>query len=676
MKKVNPRSHIEHLAQELERHNYLYHTLDAPEISDEVYDALVRELITLEEQYPEYKQNFSLTRKVGAEVVAELEKYTHPHQQWSFDNIFNYEELQAWEERIVRSLEKKGKKIKLQYCVELKIDGLKTILHYEQGTLVRGVTRGDGTVGENITHNIKQIKNIPHTLTQALDIIVVGELWMPSAELTRINNERSLANETLYVNTRNLAAGTVRQLDSSVTAGRNLQSFIYDIDKLSSNAKYERTYHHQDLAFLESLGFSVNQESRVCQSIQEIQDYYESWAHKRKNQEYGIDGIVIKLDLIALYNELGYTAKAPRFAIAYKFPAEETVTEVIDIQVQVGRTGALTPVAQLAPVFLDGSTITHASLHNQDEIERLDIRIGDRVIIKKAGDIIPKIVNVLPELRTGKEKKFSIEKYAQKKGWQLRKDVSGKENSVAWYLDDADAFPIRLRQMIHFVSKGAFNIDGMGKKIVEKLMQEKLVYEYADIFLLQKESLIGLESFQEKSSQNLIDAIEFAKEVTLSRFIFALGIRHVGEETAELLANNFLDISQLRLAKCEALESIDGVGVTVAEAVIDWFADTDNQRVVDDLLKHVRIQKIIKQQESSSLALKNKTFVITGTLPTLSRDEAKQMIKEKGGHVAGSVSSKTDYLLAGENAGSKYDKAEELGIRILDEKEFLQLLFT
>lgn len=663
---------IENLRQEIEKHGRLYHTLDAPEISDEAYDALVRELLDLEKAFPELAQG-SPTQKVGGKILEGFQKVKHVIPQWSYDNIFNFDELRGWEEKVKRFIEKSGglKDDVLDYVVELKIDGLKVVLTYDQGEFVLGATRGDGTVGEDITENLRVVKNIPDTVPDKRNFVAIGEAWMKKSDLANINKERAKENLSLYANPRNLAAGTLRQLDTSMVAGRNLQTYVYDVEfpDLSSDRKIKT--HAEELEFLTKQGFNVNTTWKLCKNINEIEKHYQSWIHKRESEEYGIDGLVIKINSKRICETLGYTAKSPRFGVAYKFPAEEVTTVVEDIVVQIGRTGALTPVAHLRPVVVAGSTVSRATLHNQDEIDRLDVRIGDTVIIRKAGDIIPEVLSVLENLRTGKEKKFSIVEYAKKHNLEIEKGKSGKDESVAWYVKDKNHAKVLLENMIHFVSKKGMNIVGMGEKIVEFFMEQGLVTERKDIYELEAGDMTGLEGFKEKSIQNLLEAIKESRNVSLSKFIYSLGIRHVGEETAELLANEFKTIANLRKATFEKLEAIEGVGGVVAQSIIDWFADKENAREVDELLRYLKIQKVEGRIQNT---LSGKIFVLTGTLATMSRDVAKARIKSLGGKVASSVSKNTDYVVAGADPGSKYDDAQKLGVKILDEKAFGKLL--
>lgn len=673
MDEKDAKKRILKLRSEIEKHQDLYHTKDSPEISDEAYDALVRELIELENQFPEFKKD-SPAQKVGGKILEGFEKVKHIVPQWSYDNIFGFDELLAWEEKVKRFIEKSGglKDDVLDYIVELKIDGLKVVLTYENGQFTLGATRGDGEVGEDITENLKMVKNIPQNVLDKRNFVAVGEAWIKKSDLEKINKEREKENLPLYANPRNLAAGTLRQLDTNMVAKRNLQTYVYDIE--FPNISFDRKIktHEEELKFLADQGFNVNKNWKLCKNISEIEKFYQDWISKRDKEEYGIDGLVIKINSKRICETLGYTAKSPRFGVAYKFPAEEVTTTVLDIAVQIGRTGALTPVAHLRPVVVAGSTVSRATLHNQDEIDRLDVRIGDTVVIRKAGDIIPEVLSVLKNLRNGKEEKFSIVSYAKKHNLEIEKGKSGKDESVAWYVKDKNMPAIRLENMIHFVSKKGMNIVGLGEKIVEFFMDEGLVTERKDIYELEAGDMTGLEGFKEKSINNLLEAIKESKNVELSKFIYSLGIRHVGEETAELLANEFKTFQNLRKASFEKLENIEGVGPIVAQSIVDWFADAENAHELDGLLRYLKIQSPLGL--ASRRILSGKTFVLTGTLATMSRDEAKARIKSLGGKVASSVSKNTDYVVTGTDPGSKYNEAQKLGVKIIGEEEFFQLL--
>jgi DNA ligase (NAD+) len=678
---------IQQLRALIERHAHQYHTLDMPEISDEAYDALVRELKTLEEG-SFVRDLKSPLHQVGGKILDGFEKTQHLVPQWSYDNVFGFDELQQWDERNRKILEKAHRheaRLPWHYACELKIDGLKIVLTYEQGVLVRGATRGDGTIGEDITENIKMIKTIPQKIDDHRHMVVIGEVWMKKSDLEKINEERRAAGAPLYANPRNLAAGTLRQLDTRIVASRDLQVFCYDLEILPSSLSVSSshnsfTHHNEELTHLKKLGFPINPHTSVVSSLEEVQQYVDHWTGKRYDEEYGIDGVVIKLDLVDLREPLGYTAKSPRFGIAYKFPAEEVTTVVETIEIQVGRTGVLTPVAHLHPVFVAGSVVSRATLHNQDEIDRLDIRIGDTVILRKAGDIIPEILQVILELRPPRTRPFTLPHTCPvcHESVQTKKGVLG-ETSVALYCVNRLCPAQALENLIHFASKKALNIVGMGEKIVEKLVAEQLIETPVDIFYLKKEQLESLEKFGDLSAQNLIDAIESSKQVTLARFLFALGIHHVGEETADLIAQNISWDTQRDLYPTlmkmtdEDLIHIHGIGRAVASSFTDYLHDPERTVIIEKLLEILTLQKEQKPAGGSS-AITGKVFVLTGTLPTLSRDVAKEMIKQAGGKVSSSVSKNTDYVLAGNDPGSKYDDAQKLGVTIIDEEGLINLL--
>ncbi len=679
MSKTEIQKKIQKLRDLIEYHRKAYHTDDAPEISDEAYDALIRELSSLEEEYPEFATN-SPTQKVGGEVLDKFIKVKHEISQWSYDNIFDHGELIKWEEKIQRFLLKtQYAKTKLNYITELKIDGMKIIVTYKRGKLVLGATRGDGEIGEDITHNINVIENIPQDLGIDIDLVVVGEAWMKKSDLEKTNKLRAQEGSLLFANTRNATAGSLRQLDSGVTRTRSIQTFFYAIDKFETHDKKLVQPKTQEgiLKTLKKFGFSVNPSHAHCTTIADIEEYYQTQSKIRAKHEFGVDGVVIKVNELDISDALGFTAKSPRSGVAYKFPAEEVTTIVEDIQIQVGRTGALTPVAHLRPIRVAGSTVSRATLHNEDEINRLGLRIGDTVIIKKAGDVIPEVVRVLSELRTGKEKKFIMPKLCPVCDSPVRKETIGAKEatSAALYCSNKNCFAQDLERMIHFVSKKGMNIVGMGDRIVEKLMTEGLVSEYADIYELKQGDLEVLEKFGEKSSENLLASIETSRNTTLSRLLYSLGIRHVGEETADLIANNFPNIlSNVSSFNFQAssFESVEGIGPIVAVEIIRWFADSHNQKILAKLLPHLQIKSSKLQASSSKLS--GKTFVLTGSLATMSRDDAKVQIKSLGGKVVGSVSKNTNYVVAGTDPGSKYDDAQKLDVQILNEREFLKLL--
>jgi DNA ligase (NAD+) len=657
------------LLTEVEKHARLYHEKDAPEISDEAYDALVRELAGIEKKYPELKKKETPTEKVGGAPSSAFAKVRHEVRQYSFDNAFSFEELTAWEERIMRVLEKESISKKPTYCVELKIDGLKTILSYNKGSLVLGATRGDGEIGENITHSITMVKSVPKKLTQPIDLIAVGEVWLSEKELHRINDERKKNDEQLFANTRNAAAGSLRQLDANITASRNLDTFVYDIDKISG-AKNVAT-QIEELKLLKQLGFHVNPEYRLCTNVAEIETYYTEQLAQREKLPYHIDGIVVKVNEKELQEALGYTAKAPRFGIAYKFPAQQVTTVIEDIVLQVGRTGVLTPVAHMTPVFVGGAMVSRATLHNEDFIGQLDIRIGDTVVLQRAGDVIPEVVQVLKDLRTGKEKAWVFPKVCTLCGGDGT--VVRVEGQAAWKCKFPGGPTQNRRRFEHFVGKHALDIDGLGKEQVKLFLDEGLVSDFSDIFTITKGDLLSLPRFAEKSADNLIASIEKAKNVTLARLLIGLSIEHVGEETAIDIANHFKTLEKIQSAKREDLEAIEGVGEKVAESVYNWFRNAENKKMLLRLLKHLRIQhSAVSSQQHKNLA--GKIFVLTGTLETLSRDDAKEMIRQRGGSVSSSVSKKTNYVVAGADPGTKFIEAQKLGVKILSESEFKKLL--
>ncbi len=662
---LEAKKRVEDLRLTLEHHRYLYHVLDAPTVSDEVYDSLIRELDALEKKYPELDNPMSPTHRVGHEPLDHFEKVTHEIKQWSFDNVFSFEELLAWEERNETLLRKEGITQKPTYVAELKIDGLKVILTYNNGVLVRGATRGNGEIGEDITENIKTIRSIPLLLPEKLSITVIGEAWMKKKDLEKINKERAQEGLPLYANTRNLAAGTLRQLDPNIVASRNLQIFAYDIERGNF------TTQREELETLERFGFLVNNDKRYCTTLKEVETFYKQWVAKRGGEDYGIDGLVIKINERKLWDMLGYTAKSPRGGIAYKFPAEEVTTKLLAISLQVGRTGAVTPVAELEPVLVAGSRVKRATLHNMDEIERLDVRIGDTVMLRKAGDVIPEIFDVVVTLRPKSAKKFVMPKTCPECDSVLVKETVGKEESSAWYCKNNDCPAKHLENLIHFASKKGMYIEELGDKTIETFHDLGLITSRASMFKLKKEDIEGLDGFGEKSAENILASIEKARTVPLSRFLFALGIRHVGEQTAKDIAKHFGTLEALQKASLEEIISVEGVGEKVGASLFEYLHDAHSQKIVSDLQKEITI---LGEKKKTNGKLTGLTFVITGTLPTLSRDEAKKIIEDNGGKVSSSVSLKTHYLVAGEEAGSKLANAQKLGVRIITEQDLTELV--
>lgn len=665
MSKVLELQRIKELRKLLEHHRVLYHVHDSPTISDEVYDSLMKELSALEEKNPDVDTSNSPTKRIGGHVLDSFVKVNHAIRQWSFDNVFSLQELKEWEERNLTLLAKKNTLVKPTYISELKIDGLKIVLTYVDGTLVRGATRGDGEVGEDITENVKTIRSIPLVLPEDVSITVIGEAWIKKQDLEKINEERRRQDLPLYANTRNLAAGTLRQLDTKVVASRNVQLFAYDIEGGNFRTQEE------ELKTLMRYGFLVNTDHSYCKSLDDVQKFYDIWKDKKSNQDYGIDGLVVKINERALWDQLGYTAKSPRGGIAYKFPAETVATKLLGIMCQVGRTGAITPVALLEPVLLAGSTVKRATLHNEEEIERLDIRIGDTVSLRKAGDVIPEIFDVFKELRPHSAKKFIMPKTCPECGSMLHKEIVGKETSSAWYCKNDDCGAKHVEGLIHFVSKKGMNIDGLGERIVEEYRALGLITDFASLYALKKEDISGIDGFGEKSAENIITAINQSRHVALHRFIYALGIRHVGETTAKDIARHFGSLDAIRQATYEELSLVHGVGEKVATSIVSFFSDTKNKALVDRLLQEVTI---ISEKKNSNDVFLGMTFVITGSFVGFSRDEIKNIIEERGGSVTNSVSKNTTYLIAGTGGGSKRGNAEELGIRILSEEEFKNMI--
>lgn len=700
MDKQEAKNRIEKLTDEINKLRYEYHVLDRPDVTDEVYDSLMRELKELEGKFPDLRLINSPIGRIGGVPLSKFQKIRHQVRQWSFDDVFDFKELKKWEEKILRmvhkleTVENLEKKEIIDYVCEVKIDGLKIIITYEKGKFTQAATRGDGVIGEDVTENIKTIYSVPLELKYPVDCVVVGECWLAKSELKRINAQRKKRGELPFANSRNAAAGSIRQLDPKVAAARKLDSFIYDVDYFqipiskSKNAKMPDT-QWEELELLEELGFKVNPERSLCKNIEDIQEFYDFWKNEKDKQDYGIDGIVIKINSRELQEKLGYTGKAPRWGVAYKFPAERVTAVVLDIKTQIGRTGALTPVAYLKPVKVAGSTVSRATLHNEDEIKRLDIRIGDTVIIHKAGDVIPEVVEVLKNLRIGQKKIFKMPEKCPICGSKVGKisKSKNKNEGVALYCLNPKCYAVEREKIIHFVSRKGFNIEGLGEKIVEQLMDEGLVSKFSDIFELEKGDLEPLERFAEKSADNLIEAIEKSKKITLEKFLFSLGIRFVGEETAVLVTrnlelvigrgkiNDLLDLAEnFSELKSVDWEKIKGIGVKSAESLENWFCDKENIKLLKKMHSSGVEIKNSSELPITNHKLQNMTFVLTGELKGFTRDEAKDMIRNAGGEVSSSVSKKTDYVVVGENPGSKYQKALELGVRLIKEEDLRKLL--
>jgi len=656
------------LSKAIGAYRALQHEHDESPISPEALDSLKHELAVLENTYPELVTPDSPTQKVAGSVLSELKKVRHAVPQWSLDDAFDEKELRAFDEKVRRALAKEGyPDAHPTYDTELKIDGLHIVLTYTGGKLVTAATRGDGVIGEDVTHNVRTIKSVPHTLTRPVDVVVEGEVYMTRSGLVTLNKERERAGLLLFANPRNAAAGSLRQLDSTVAANRPLGVFLYDVDESSEQVPDSQT---GELEYMKELGLPVNPHHVRAVSIDKVMAYWRAWEGKKRDKEdYQLDGVVLKVDEREYQEALGYTGKGPRFSIAFKFPAEQVTTVVEDIALQIGRTGVLTPVAHLRPVAVAGSVVARATLHNEDFIKEKDIRIGDTVILQKAGDIIPEVVQVLTEFRTGKEKKWSFPKHSP---------LCGGEGSIervpgvsAYRCVVGGSFPERLRKLAHFTGKSALDIEGLGAKTVQLLMEHELVGDYDDFFDLTYDEVMKLPGFKDTSARNLIEGIEKGRVVSLDRVLVGLSILHVGDETALLLAQEFGTLAKLKKASVEELAGIKGIGVVVAQSVRTWFDDSENALMLDRLLAHLQVRAVTKVQNGP---FTGKTVVITGTLPTLSREQAEQKVKNAGGATSSSVSRKTTFVLAGENPGSKLEKAQELGVEVVSEGEFLKRL--
>lgn len=668
------RQRVIQLRQQIQKANYAYYILDDPIMEDSVYDQLYRELDDFEKEYPQLITPDSPTQRVGNKPASQFISVTHNIPLYSLENAFNLEELKAWEKRWQRYYEKNDLD-SIEYVCELKIDGSALALTYENGLLIRGVTRGDGTTGEDITPNIRTIRSIPLKLN--LDnppsiLEIRGEAFLPLYEFERINQEREEKEQTLFANPRNAAAGTLRQLDPKIVDQRRLQFFAYTLHL--DNAEIDNQW--QSLNYLHNSGFLVNTHRKLCQSLDEVAAYFKEWETARKDLPYMTDGVVVKINNYSLQKALGFTQKFPRWAIALKYPAEEAVTIVEDIIVNVGRTGAVTPMAVMKPVHLAGTTVQKATLHNSDRISQLDIRIGDTVIIHKAGEIIPEVVRVLRELRPPNTEPYQMPTHCPECNSPL---IRPPKEAVLRCINLSCGAILR-GSLVHWASRDALDIRGLGEKIVVLLIDNGLVNSIADLYYLTPEKIASLERMGTKSSDNLIKAIQESKQQPFSRVLYGLGIRYVGSVTANLLTKNFPSIDQLSQASFASLCSVYGVGEEISQSIIDWLSIQKNYDLIQQLKKAGLQLEISSPQkttvESSLTPLSGKTIVITGTLSTLNRTDAKNLIEKAGGKVTGSISKKTDYLLLGENAGSKLIKAQQLGITQLSEADLLNLLQT
>ncbi|RTL12440.1 MAG: NAD-dependent DNA ligase LigA [Neisseriaceae bacterium] len=668
------------LTRELNHHNYLYHSCDAPVISDEEYDQLFRRLLELETKYPEYKQDNTPTQRIGGLVLSEFSQYQHQIPMLSLNNVFlnteqddavlRHHELFQFTARIAKELA--IDESQLEFVASPKYDGVAISLIYENGLLIRALTRGDGFTGEDVTANVKTIRNIPLNITTDLlppELVEVrGEILILNADFLKLNQKQAESGGKLYANPRNLAAGSIRQLDSSITASRPLRFYAY---ALAQHSGTEFTSFQQELEFLQSVGFSVAKECTLLKGNQALSSYYEQMMDRRNELSFGIDGVVYKLDSKTGQQKLGFVARAPRFAIAYKFPALEVESEILAIDVQVGRTGALTPVARIKPVNVAGVVVTNATLHNQDEIRRKDVRVGDIVLVRRAGDVIPEISRSLIERRTVLLEEFTMPQGCPICGSHV---IQEQDETIMRCSGGLYCIAQKKQAITHFCSKLALNIDGLGEKSVEQLVDAGLINSVADIFRLQVEQLLELERFAEKSATNLIAAIEKSKATTLPRFIYALGIRHVGESSAKDLARAFGSLDALMSANKEQLLQVRDIGEVVACSILNFFNEEHNRTIIQELLTLGINYPHLVADNLYHPEISGKTFVITGSFVNFKRDEIKAILEDFGAKVAGSVSKKTDYVIVGSDAGSKLDKANELGIKLIDEEKLAVLL--
>lgn len=683
MDKTEAKNRIGKLKKLISHHRYLYHVLDRVEISEAALDSLKKELFDLEQRFPDLITLDSPTQRVGGKPLPSFEKVERKKMMFSFNDAFSREDMDSWENRNRKLLSENDT---VDYYCEPKLDGLAIELVYEKGVLRIGSTRGDGRVGENVTQNIKTIEPIPLSLRgkeevseelkkeKLLDVAktiekkglgevaVRGEAIITKKEFLKTNKEREKQGLALYANPRNLAAGSIRQLDSKITAERNLDADVYSLV-----SDLGQKTHEEEHKILKALGFKTNNKyNRLCKNMDEVFDFYAYWQKNREKLPYEIDGLVVSINSNRVFEKLGVVGKAPRGAIALKFPLKQSTTTVSDIRVQVGRTGAMTPVAELKPVEINGVTVSRATLHNEKEIERLGLRIGDTVVVGRAGDVIPEVIKVFPELRTGKEKKFKMPERCPSCNTKLVKS----EKEVVWRCPNPRCFSRKIRWFGHFVSRGAFNIDGLGPKIIGKFVEEGLLSDPADLFDLKEGDIFPLERFADKSAKKIVDNINKRKEVPFSRFIYSLGIRNVGQKTSADLAKKFKSIEDLAKADKEGLENISDVGPVVAGSIVEWFSDKENLKFLEKLKE----REVKYFSEKAGTKLSGKKFVITGTLEKMSRELAKERIVALGGDVSDAVSKNIDYLVLGENPGSKHDKAKSLGVKIIKEEEFLRMI--
>lgn len=659
---MNTSERIDFLKNEINRHNYLYYVEENPSLSDFEYDEMFRELQKLEQENPHLITPDSPTQRVGS-MGTKFESFTHKYRLYSLDNSNNYEELIKWNERVTKEI---GAEVEL--VCELKIDGLAIALTYENGFFTTGVTRGDGISGENITNNLRTIKAIPLKINFPSNLDVRGEIYMPKTSFEKLNEENLKNGEKIFANPRNAASGSLRQLDSSITAKRDLSMFCYGA--IFENGIDIPKSHYENIQTLKRLGFKTNPNVEICKNIEEVIEYIKKWEDKRFELDYATDGVVIKVNNLALQEELGFTSRAPKWATAFKFPPEEVNTKLNSIEINVGKTGAVTPVAILEPVLLAGSTVSRASLHNFDEIKRLDIRIGDTVLIKKAAEIIPKVIKVDEHSRDSEAIEFSV----PDKCPICDTPLEIREGEVNLYCPNSIFCPAQIKaKMEYWVSKEAMDIDFVGPSIIEQLFEKNMVKSAADLYTLSQQDFMQLDLVQEKSAFNMFHSIKASKNRPLARFLTALSIRHVGKETAQILASHFKTLDNISIASVEELSKVDGVGEKIAQNIFEFFHNENSLQFLNQL-KEVGVEPSSEIFETKSDIFAGKTFVLTGTLQNLTRDEASEKIKLLGGKTSSSVSKNTSYVVAGESAGSKLVKAQNLGVIILTEDMFLKMI--
>lgn len=659
---------VENLRAKLHKWNYAYYVLDNPEVDDAVYDAAMRELIELEKKYQELVTPDSPSQRIGTKPVSEFKKVTHKTPLYSLDNAVDFNELEEWEKKIFRFL---GEKVAIKYVCEMKIDGLAVALTYEDGILTLGATRGDGDVGEDITNNIKTIRPVPILLTNTLKgmLEVRGEVFMPITSFEKLNKEQKEKGEKVFANPRNAASGSVRQYDSKITSNRDLDIFAYAAHWEGTQGLKTPKTHWDSLHLLKNLGFKTNQTSKLCHSLNEVKAFCNSWYEKKHELPYSIDGVVVKVNDLSLQNELGFTAKSPRWAIAYKYPPEEAKTKILSITCDVGRTGTLTPVANLEPVLLAGTVVKRASLHNQDIIDKIDVRIGDIVTIRKAGEIIPEVISVDKDKRKHKNPIYKI----PNKCPICNSKVEKEEEESAFRCINYDCAAQIQRRIEHWCSRDAMDVDGVGESLIEQLLKHKLIEDPIDLYFLKKEQLEKLERMAEKSATNAINSIQNSKDRSLDRLIYAFGIRHVGKTVAELLTTKYYSIAELEKASQEDLTLIDGIGPRIASSIVDFFKYKSTKEMINKI-KKIGIGPEVKKVKVKDSKIAGKTLVITGSLESLTRNEAEELIRNLGGRAASSVSKSTDFVVVGAEPGSKLKKAKELGISTITEQEFLKLV--